>query len=113
MISVPYSIEVNDIPLLATKGMTGPDFERVLVDQFDGLYAAAEDTGLVMAIPLHPFLVGHPFRLKYLDRALAHIAGHEGVWLTTSDEIADWYLDRYYDAASAPVAAGQRRLSSS
>jgi allantoinase len=114
MISLPYSIEVNDIPLLVTKGMTGPDFERALVDQFDGLYAAAADTGLVMAIPLHPFLVGHPFRLKYVDRALAHIAGHEGVWLTTGDEIADWYLDRHYDAAvegSAPV--GGRRLSSS
>lgn len=113
MISVPYSIEVNDIPLLATKGMTGPDFERVLVDQFDGLYAAAEDTGLVMAIALHPFLVGLPFRLRYLDRALAHIVGHDGVWLTTGDEIADWYLDRYYDAAAGPAPAGERRLSSS
>jgi peptidoglycan/xylan/chitin deacetylase (PgdA/CDA1 family) len=112
MISVPYSIEVNDIPLLATKGMTGPDFERVLIDQFDGLYAAAEDTGLVMAIALHPFLVGLPFRLGYLDRALAHIAGHDGVWLTTGDEIADWYLDHFYDAAG-PAPAGERRLSSS
>jgi len=113
MISVPYSIEVNDIPLLVSKGMSGADFERVLVDQFDGLHAAAEDTGLVMAIPLHPFLVGHPFRLKYLDRALAHIAGHDDVWLTTADEIADWYLDHVYEAASGAVAANERRLSSS
>ena len=39
MISVPYSIEVNDIPLLIDKGYTGPEFERVLIDQFDALYA--------------------------------------------------------------------------
>jgi allantoinase len=96
MLSVPYSIEVNDVPLLVSKGMTGPEFERVLIDQFDGLYAAAQDTGLVMGIPLHPFLVGQPFRLGYLERALAHIAGHDDVWLTTADEIADWYLDRYW-----------------
>ena len=101
MMSVPYSIEVNDIPLLLTKGLTGPEFEQTLVDQFDGLYEAAETTGLVMSIPLHPFLVGLPFRLKYLDRALAHIASRQDVWLATSDEIADWYLERYYEDAMA------------
>jgi hypothetical protein len=99
MISVPYSIEANDIPLLVTKGLTAPDYERVLVDQFDGLYEAAGDTGLVMCIPLHPFLVGLPFRLKYLDRALAHITSRDDVWLATSDEIADWYLEHCYEDA--------------
>jgi hypothetical protein len=35
-----------------------------------------------------------PFRLKYLRAALQHVAGHEDVWLTTGDEIADWYIDQ-------------------
>ncbi len=106
MISVPYSIEVNDIPLFIEKGASGPEFERVIVDQFDALYAAGADSGQVMAIALHPFLTGVPFRLKYLERALAHIAGHERVWLTTSDEIAAWYLEHHYDQAVGQVAAG-------
>jgi peptidoglycan/xylan/chitin deacetylase (PgdA/CDA1 family) len=99
MISLPYSIEANDIPLLATKGLTGPQYAEVLVDQFDALYEAAADTGLVMAIPLHPFLAGVPFRLRHVERALAHVAGRDDVWLASSDAIADWYLERCYDEA--------------
>jgi allantoinase len=99
LISVPYSIEVNDVPLFLDKGMSGPDFHQVVVDQFDALYEAGGTSGQVMAIGLHPFLTGVPFRLKYLVRALEHITAHDGVWLTTSDEIAEWYLRYHYDEA--------------
>jgi allantoinase len=99
MISVPYSIEINDIPLFVGKSLTGEDFYRTLMDQFEGLYEAAEATGQVMAVAVHPFVIGLPFRLKYLDRFLAHVTAERGVWVTTSDEIADWYLDRYYEQA--------------
>lgn len=47
-----------------------------------------------MALALHPFVVGQAFRAKYLDKALAYIAAHEGVWLTTSDEIAAHYAEK-------------------
>jgi peptidoglycan/xylan/chitin deacetylase (PgdA/CDA1 family) len=92
MLSMPYSVETNDITLLASKGFTAPQYAQVLVDQFDVLYEEGERSGRVMAIPLHPFLVGQPFRIRHLEAALAHIAGHEHVWLATSDEIAEWYL---------------------
>ena len=94
MISVPYSIEVNDIPLFLGQGMSGPEFCQLVTDQFDVLYEEGRKTGRVMCLALHPFLVGLPFRSKYLDKALAHIKGHKDVWLATSDEIADWYLKR-------------------
>lgn len=109
MISVPYSIEVNDIPLFLYQGLTGPEFERVLVDQFDSLYAESEESGRVMAIGLHPFLIGLPFRIRYLDRALQHIASHDGIWRTTSDAIADWYFERCY--AEALESLGRRQRS--
>ncbi|WP_240167401.1 hypothetical protein [Streptomyces noursei] len=43
------------------------------------------------SLVLHPFAINQPFRHKYLDQALEHIAQHPGVWLTTSDEIAEHY----------------------
>jgi peptidoglycan/xylan/chitin deacetylase (PgdA/CDA1 family) len=101
MISVPYSIEVNDIPLFVGKSFTGEDFYKLVVDQFDVLYAESETTRRVMALALHPFIVNLPFRHKYLGMALEYVLGHEGVWVATSDEIADWYLERYYDRAVA------------
>lgn len=99
MISVPYSIEVNDIPLFVGKSLSGEDFYQLVVDQLDVLYEDAAQSGRVMALALHPFVTNLPFRHKYLDRALEYIVGHEGVWATTSDEIADWYLGHSYDQA--------------
>jgi allantoinase len=92
MLSVPYSIEVNDVTLFVGKSLSGPDFRQIVIDQFDQLYEDSATSGRVMALCLHPFIVNQPFRHKYLVQALEHIAGHSGVWLTTSDEIAAHYL---------------------
>jgi peptidoglycan/xylan/chitin deacetylase (PgdA/CDA1 family) len=94
MLSVPYSVELNDLSLFGAKGMTGEEFFRTIVDQFDQLYADGARTGRVMALALHPFATGQAFRTKYLDKALQYIASHEGVWLTTSDEIAGFFAEK-------------------
>jgi allantoinase len=99
MISVPYSIEMNDVSLFVGKSLSGPDFAQMVMDQFDVLYAEGERSGRVMCLALHPFIINQPFRHKYLDKALEYIVGHDRVWLATSDEIADWYFDSAYDAA--------------
>ncbi|MQY30896.1 polysaccharide deacetylase family protein [Nocardia aurantia] len=92
VLSVPYSVELNDIGVFVSKGLTGPDFVRMVRDQLDQLYADSADSGRVLALALHPFVIGQPFRRRYLDEALDYIANHPGVWLTTSDEIAGHYL---------------------
>lgn len=98
MISVPYSIEVNDIPLFLGKSLSGQDFYQILVDQFDVLYKEGAESGRIMSIALHPFITGLPFRIGYLEKALKYITGHKDVWFATSDEIADWYITKYYDS---------------
>jgi len=98
MISVPYSIELNDITLFLGKSLSGADFAQMVMDQFDVLYDEGAHSGRVMCLALHPFIINQPFRHKYLDKALEHIAGHDQVWLATSDEIAEWYFAHSYDA---------------
>jgi len=71
MLSVPYSVELNDLSLFGAKGMTGEEFFRTIVDQFDQLYADGARTGRVMALALHPFATGQAFRTKYLDKGAA------------------------------------------
>ena len=88
MISVPYTVELNDLGLFG-KGTTGPEFVQIVKDQYEQLRADATDSGRVMALALHPFVIGQAFRAKYLDQALEYLAGQPDVWLTTSDEIAD------------------------
>jgi peptidoglycan/xylan/chitin deacetylase (PgdA/CDA1 family) len=92
MLSVPYSVELNDVGLFVAKSLRGPDFVQMVRDQLDQLYADAAGGGRVMALALHPFVIGQAFRLSYLDQALEYVASHPGVWLTTSDEIAEHYV---------------------
>jgi allantoinase len=109
MISVPYSIELNDIPLFVGKSFTGPEFKQTVTDWFDQLYADGVRSGCVMTVALHPFIINQPARHRYLAEALEYIAGHDGVWLTTSDEIASFYYDHYYDDAVGAGAAASPR----
>lgn len=89
MYSVPYSIEMNDVTLFVSKSYTGPEFLQAVTDHLDQLYEDAADSGRVMALCVHPFIMSQPFRHKYFDQALDYIVGHEGVWVATSDEIMD------------------------
>ena len=95
MMSVPYSIELNDVTMFVGKGMSGQDFYQTVIDQFDQLFSDGKKSGRVMALCLHPFIINQPFRQKYLDKALNYISRHSGVWLTTSDEIAAHYQEHY------------------
>jgi peptidoglycan/xylan/chitin deacetylase (PgdA/CDA1 family) len=91
MLSVPYSVELNDL-LLFAKGLTGPEFVQIVVDQFEQLRNDSAVSGRVMALALHPFVIGQPFRHKYLEQALAYLAAQDDAWLTTSDDIAAHFL---------------------
>jgi hypothetical protein len=91
MLSMPYSLEINDIPAFIDHHQSGETFGRMIRDQFDVLYEDGGKTGRVMAISLHPFLIGHPHRSKYFALALEHITSRQEVWLATGSEIADWY----------------------
>ena len=96
LVSVPYSFELNDVPVF--RGHYEADyFVEICKAQFDQLYAEGEHSGRVMCIALHPFLIGQPHRIRYLDEILGYIMGHAGVWQTTADEIAEYYLANCYD----------------
>jgi peptidoglycan/xylan/chitin deacetylase (PgdA/CDA1 family) len=90
VISVPYTVELNDIGLFVSKSTSGPDFVRIVRDQYEQL--RRDGGGRVLALALHPFVIGQAFRAGYLDQALEFLAAQPDVWLTTSDEIATHYL---------------------
>jgi peptidoglycan/xylan/chitin deacetylase (PgdA/CDA1 family) len=88
--SVPYPQELNDIPMIVGRMLDGKDFAQMIVDQFDEMLEQSHKESLVMGLALHPYLVGQPYRLRHLRRALQHIAGHRAdVWLTTPGAIVD------------------------
>lgn len=87
MLSVPYSVELNDL-LIFGKGFTGGEFVQMVIDQYEQLRADSAISGRVLALALHPFVIGQPFRHKYLEQVLKYLAAQPDAWLTTTDEIA-------------------------
>jgi peptidoglycan/xylan/chitin deacetylase (PgdA/CDA1 family) len=106
LVSVPYSLEMNDTIVYNVNLVSPRRYADILKRQFDRLYREGETSGTVMCIPLHPYLIGQPYRLAAFEEALSYITRHEKVWLTTGREIAQYFLDHHYDefqAASLPI----------
>lgn len=91
--AVPYPQELNDIPMVVARQMDGKDFAQLIVDQLDEMLdqtRAADAPALVMGIALHPYIVGQPYRLRHLRRALEAVARARDagrVWMTTPGAI--------------------------
>ncbi len=89
ILSVPYPQELNDIPSIAGRKDSADQFANMIIDNFEEMLLQSKKQSLVMGIALHPYLVGQPYRLRHLRRALqAIVARRDDIWLTTSGEIA-------------------------
>jgi allantoinase len=89
ILAVPYPQELNDIPMIVARKIGGDAFADMIVDQFDEMLDQSRDAPLVMGIALHPYLVGQPYRLRHLRRALAHVARHrETIFIGRAGSIA-------------------------
>ncbi|MDQ6619188.1 MAG: polysaccharide deacetylase family protein [Pseudomonadota bacterium] len=91
LISIPYTVELNDVVISAVQQQPSDEILRRGRDQFDRLYLDGAKAPRVMAISIHPFLTGVPHRIKYLEALYDYIQGHEGVVMWTGAEILDWY----------------------
>lgn len=98
IVSVPYTVEVNDVVMTAIQQSPADEIFRRGRDQFDRLYQEGADIPRVMAISIHPYLTGVPHRIKYLEALYDYILGHEGVMMWTGAEILDWYKSQTRDA---------------
>jgi peptidoglycan/xylan/chitin deacetylase (PgdA/CDA1 family) len=93
LLSVPYPMELNDMGANVNRGDTGREFADMIVDQFDELVEQSAEQPLVMAVSIHGFIVGQPFRLRALRRALTHCVEHklkDRVWYTRALDIANY-----------------------
>jgi peptidoglycan/xylan/chitin deacetylase (PgdA/CDA1 family) len=96
--SVPYSYETNDSPFLYYRNGTIDEFEKLIKRQFDVLYEEGAESGRVLALCLHPYIIGVPHRIKALESALRYIKSHDKVWFATGSEIA-----RHHASAGAGI----------
>jgi len=93
VLSVPYTVETNDIVVHAIQHLPSDGLKKRAADQFDRLYQEGSDNARIMAISVHPYLTGVPHRIRYFEELLDHVLQHSHAVIMTGAEIAGWYRD--------------------
>jgi allantoinase len=89
ILSLPYPQELNDSATIVGRRMDAAGFAQMIIDQFDEMLEQSATEPLVFGLALHPYVIGQPFRIRHLRRALQHIAKHrDRAWMTTGGAIA-------------------------
>jgi peptidoglycan/xylan/chitin deacetylase (PgdA/CDA1 family) len=92
ILNVPYTQEINDVAMIAVQHHSASEYADRALDQFEQIHADAADSARVMALVVHPYLMGVPHRVKHLRRVLEVIRQKRDVLFWTGAQIADWYL---------------------
>jgi allantoinase len=91
ILNVPYTQECNDVAMMLIQHHKASEYYDRALDQFEQIYADAAESARVMAIVVHPYIMGAPHRLRYFRRVIEVIRQREGVKFWTGAQIADWY----------------------
>ena len=91
VLSVPYTVEMNDIPMMVLQSHNGAEMFDRGVAQLERLWQESAKIARVMAISVHPYITGAPHRIAMFERLLDYVQSKPGVVIRTGAEIADWY----------------------
>jgi peptidoglycan/xylan/chitin deacetylase (PgdA/CDA1 family) len=92
ILNVPYTQECNDVAMMLIQHHTAAEYRNRAVDQFNQIYADATGSARVMALVVHPYIMGAPHRVRYFREALEHIKKHQDVVFWTGEKIHDWFV---------------------
>jgi allantoinase len=101
IVNLPYTQECNDVAMVLIQHHKASEYYDRAIDQFEQLYEDAAESARIMALVVHPYIMGAPHRLKYLRNLLGRIRNYPDVLFWTGEEILDWYLAE--TAASDPA----------
>lgn len=91
LIAIPYTIELNDIPVHVVQHHRSDELFRRALDEFATLHREGEQSARVMCVSVHPYITGAAHRIGYFDRIFAELKQRDGVVFMRAAEILDWY----------------------
>jgi peptidoglycan/xylan/chitin deacetylase (PgdA/CDA1 family) len=100
IVNIPYTQECNDVAMIAVQHHRALEYRDRAIDQFEQLYLDAKESARVMALVIHPYLMGVPHRVRYFREALEHIFRRPDIVFWTGEQIHDWYLTQSADPAA-------------
>lgn len=99
LLSVPYTLELNDSPIYAVERQHSSEIHDRLVTTLEVFDRELKSQPRVLTLGLHPHLIGVPHRFVWLERMLDLLQARTDAVFVTGRAIADWY------AAACPPPA--------
>ncbi len=90
MAALPLSLELEDRFIVGENPHAEAEYADQLIDACDFLLEEARRTGQgrLLALNIHPWVLGQPHRIKHLQRVFAHLATHaDAVWTAAPSDI--------------------------
>jgi allantoinase len=94
LVTLPYTVEINDIPMMIVQHHESEYWKRRCCDQFDRLLQEGATRPRIMSMAIHPYISGQPHRIKYLEEVYAYINSHPGVIHWNGAQIYRWYNEQ-------------------
>jgi peptidoglycan/xylan/chitin deacetylase (PgdA/CDA1 family) len=91
IVGVPYTQECNDVAMMLIQHHAAAEYRSRAIDQFDQIYQDSGDSVRVMALVVHPYIMGVPHRARYFREALEHMRALSDVLFWTGERIRDWF----------------------
>ena len=92
IVNVPYTQECNDVAMMLIQHHKASEYRDRALDQFEQIHADAAKSARVMALVLHPYIMGAPHRIRYFREVIEAIRGKPDVLFWTGEQIFDWYV---------------------
>jgi hypothetical protein len=91
LVTLPYTVELNDIPMMIVQHHTAEEFVIRSKAQLDRLYAEGASRAKILSFAIHPYITGVPHRIGQLEAFLEYANRHPGVAFWTGEQILGWY----------------------
>jgi peptidoglycan/xylan/chitin deacetylase (PgdA/CDA1 family) len=91
LMSLPYTLEINDSVIYAVEKHASPEMHRRLVDTLEIFDRETKTQPRVLTLGLHPHLISVPHRMVYLERMLDLLQNRTDTVFMTGQSIASWY----------------------
>ncbi|MBD0273059.1 MAG: polysaccharide deacetylase family protein [Acetobacteraceae bacterium] len=91
LVTLPYSVELNDIPMMIVQHHESGYWKGRVMDQFRRLHAEGAERPKIVAVAIHPYISGQPHRIRYLEEIYEEVSAFEGVLHWNGEEIYRWF----------------------
>jgi peptidoglycan/xylan/chitin deacetylase (PgdA/CDA1 family) len=91
LVSIPNQADWDDVQLAWHRQISLADYRHTVCEAFDVLYEDAAASAVFFGLHVHPWFIGWPHRIGYLEAALSKIMEKPSVWRTTAGQAADYF----------------------